>query len=255
MQRKKNTSWNKVASWYDSLVDTKGHYFHEHLIIPNITPYFSSKNGALLDVACGQGIFERHIPKSWKYCGLDFSKDLIDAAEKRKLYKNSEFHHHDVRLPFPVKKEWSCALINLAIQNIDDQESVIRECSKVIVDDGSLIIVLNHPYYRIPRQSNWGVDEGQSYQYRRVNRYMTEMEIPITMQPSKGDQSEVTYSYHRPLSSLFSYLKKNNFVVCDMKELVSPKTSSGANKKAENRAREEFPMFMLLECRKMNVKK
>jgi len=42
-----------------------------------------------------------------------------------------------------------------------------------------LVIVLNHPCFRIPRQSGWGIDEKNKLQFRKVIKYMSPMEIPL----------------------------------------------------------------------------
>ena len=122
---------------------------------------------------------------------------------------------------------------------------------KHIKPHGKVYMVLNHPTFRIPRQSSWGVDEAKKIQYRRIDRYMSPMEIPIAMEPSKGKQSEQTYSYHHPLTFFSHIFQETGFAITRIEELLSNKTSEGGSKKMEDRARNEFPLFMFLELIKL----
>ena len=140
----------------------------------------------------------------------------------------------------------------LALQNIDDLTAALHEASHLLKPGAPFVIVLNHPIFRIPRQSGWGWDEQRSLQYRRIDSYLTPNEIPIVANPGQGARSAVTYSYHRPLQTYFTELANAGFVVDALEEWTSHKTSdSGPRAKAENRARNEIPMFMALRAIKI----
>jgi hypothetical protein len=85
-----------------------------------------------------------------------------------------------------------------------------------------------------------------------VDRYLSEMEIPIQMHP--GSQPDVfTLSFHRPLSTYFKLLGDNGLVVNILEEWTSHrKNLPGRNQKAENLSREEIPMFLCLGAVKCN---
>ncbi len=112
-------------------------------------------------------------------------------------------------------------------------------------------MVLNHPTFRIPKRSSWGVDEVADIQYRRIDGYMSESKTEIDMQPSRTGKKVTTISFHRPLQVYFKALTKNGLVVTRLEEWMSHKVSEVGSKKAmEDRARKEFPLFMMLEGRK-----
>jgi hypothetical protein len=113
------------------------------------------------------------------------------------------------------------------------------------------VIVLNHPCFRIPRQSSWKVDLENNTQFRRIDRYMSPMKIPIQAHPSKGASSASTLSFHYPLSAYIQWLNACGFVLESMEEWCSDKTSIGKNAKMENRCREEFPLFLALKAKKI----
>jgi ubiquinone/menaquinone biosynthesis C-methylase UbiE len=158
----------------------------------------------------------------------------------------------DVSKKLPLKENYfDLAVIILALQNIKDIDGVIKNASIHLKSGGRFLIILNHPTFRIPRQSLWGVDEKSKVQYRRIDKYMSEMEIPIFTNPGKHERSEKTWSFHHPLSKYSESLFKNDFVIERIDEWVSDKKSTGGKAKMENRAREEIPMFMAILARKV----
>jgi len=114
--------------------------------------------------------------------------------------------------------------------------------------------VLNHPAFRIPRQSGWGINEKTKQQYRWVNRYSTPLKIPIDMNPGQKNQKssgQTTWSFHRSLQDYVSMLVKAGFVITGLEEWSSDKESEGKAARMENRARQEFPLFLTLIASKI----
>ncbi len=241
----KDTSWKQVGKWYDTLVAKGGHTYHKEVIFPHLQEWYTfSEEDAVLDLGCGQGVFARQLPKGVRYVGVDAAKSLIEKAEKR---SNHQFMVGDVTKPLKVKGDFSHAFIILALQNMADGAKAIANGTKHLRKGGTLTLILNHPCYRIPRQSSWGVEEAKKIQYRRVDRYLSPMEIPIQMHPSKGQKSEKTFSYHVPLSTYVEWMRDGGLAITRLEEWGSPKTSTGKWAKMENRARKEFPLFLALE--------
>jgi SAM-dependent methyltransferase len=241
---KETTSWENVHRWYDDLVGPTGHYYHEHVVLPNSLKLLQlQENSSLLDLGCGQGILARKIPKQVGYTGLDISSKLIQAA---KSYSKHPFIVHDITKPFPIPSEqkFSHAACLLAIQNIEAPENVFRNVAPYLLPKSKLLLVMNHPSFRIPRQSNWGFDEAAKLQYRKINCYMSPQKIPIQMNPGKSQ--EVTWSFHYPLSSYSDWLRKNGFYIEKIEEWCSDKQSTGKAARWENRARKEFPLFLAI---------
>lgn len=243
---KKDTSWKQVGKWYDEIVSKGGHTFHQEVIFPELRKWVKFKKGdAILDLGCGQGILARELGGKTPYVGIDAAEPLI---QKARGYSSHEFLVGDVTKPLKIdKKDFSHVFVILALQNMEEGERAIENGGKHLRKGGKLIVVLNHPCYRIPRQSSWEVDEGKKLQYRRVDRYLSPLEIPIQMHPSKKESSEKTFSYHHPLSTYVKWMVKANFSVTRMEEWHSHKLSTGKWAKMENRAREEFPLFLAIE--------
>jgi len=244
-------SWEKSSKWYDSIVGKKGHYYHENVILPKLIELMELKKiSSLLDLACGQGIFSKQLPKSVEYVGVDLSKSLIQSAKKSAKNKKHQFFVKDLEKDLDLeKKDFDAALILLALQNIEKTDLVIKNAKKHLKKGGKFYIVLNHPCFRIPRQTSWEVDERAKIQYRRLNGYMSKQKIPIQTNPSKKD-SALTFSYHIPLSTLTECLCKNGFMIEKLEEWCSDKKSTGKKAKMENRARKEFPLFLCIIAQK-----
>lgn len=250
-----STSWESVEKWYGGIVGEDGHYYHQHIIIPGLLRLMNlstKKPHTLLDLACGQGILARAIPEKIGYTGIDLSPSLIKSAKNLDKNPTHDYQVNDVTKPLNAPLgHFSHVSIVLALQNIESPAQVFKNASRHLGDGGKLFIVLNHPCFRIPRQSSWKVDEAQKLQYRRLDRYMSEMKIPIQANPSKGDQSAETWSFHYPLASYCKWLSQEGFVIEQLEEWCSNKVSTGQAAKMENRSREEFPLFMTIVARKI----
>jgi ubiquinone/menaquinone biosynthesis C-methylase UbiE len=246
------TSWQAVGKWYDSTVGEAGHYYHKQIVIPGVLRLLElDENSRLLDLACGQGILGRQMPEKMPYTGLDIAPTLIKSAQQYDKAPAHKYQVWDVTQPFPLgKQQFTHAAIILALQNIEFPDQVLKHASQYLCEGGRLIIVLNHPCFRIPRQSSWGIDTANKMQFRQVNRYMSPMKIPLQAHPSQGQKSATTLSFHNPLSAYFQWLREAGFLVETTEEWISDKVSTGGASAMENRSRKEFPLFLTLLAKK-----
>lgn len=252
-KNKNETSWEKVDQWYDSIVGKEGHYYHQHVVLPGVTRLLDLvPSSSLLDLGCGQGILSRKLPDSVHYTGIDLSSSLIQKAKEYTKNKEHRFFQGDICQPLPLKeKNFTHATMILCLQNVEFPEKAIAEAASHLQKNGKLIIVLNHPMFRIPRQTAWGIDESQNLQYRRINRYLTPLQIPIQAHPGKSDQDTTTWSFHHPLSSFIAWLSMHKMAIISLEEWISDKKSEGKQAKRENFARQEFPLFLTLVAQKL----
>ncbi len=249
------TSWEASASWYDKAVGNKGHYYHHHVILPNLlrlAAFDPKSNHSLLDLACGQGILSHHIPKEVAYVGIDASPSLIASAKKKARRPNCQFELGDLSTPLKLKPaSFTHAVCLLAAQNIENLPQLFLNASRYLQDGGKFICVINHPCFRIPRQSHWGVDLSKKSQYRRIDLYMSPIKILIQTHPSQKGDSPSTWSFHRPLSVYGSALKQAGLMIDQIEEWCSDKQSTGKMALMENRSRKEFPLFLALSSVKL----
>lgn len=276
-----DTSWQRNAKKYNQSVGDKGHYYHQHVVIPNSLELLDlDEKSILLDLGCGQGVLPRSVEgKIQAYVGVDAAAGLIAEAKKHKYKFPTEFKvadaTSDLSKTLGLKPVFTHAAFILSLQNMSDAKLAINNASKLLVSGnkseqaGKLLIVLNHPAFRIPRQSGWDIDDKSKQQQRWVNRYMSELKIPIDMNPGAGfggrgsgrrdfgrnqrhNQKITTWSFHLPLSAYSRILREAGFAITEIAEWVSDKESVGRAAKMENRSRAEIPLFMAILAEKQN---
>lgn len=248
------TSWEPVAEWYGRYMGLAG-TLQKQVVFPNTLRLFRPKPGKrYLDIACGEGSFTRQLATIAHVAvmGFDVSPSLIDQAKKSApkevSYLVADATDFARRLPAQPFDGATCIL---AIQNIEDFTAVFREAARVLKPGAPLVVVMNHPCFRIPRQSGWGWDENRKLQFRRVDRYLTPLEIPILAHPGSSPSVQ-TVSYHRPLSTYVAALVAHGFCIDALEEWTSHKVSApGGHSRAENLARTEIPLFLALRALKM----
>ena len=245
------TSWGHVANWYHEHVSESDDTYHEKVIKPNLLRILGDvKDKRILDVACGQGFFSRALASAGAHVtGADIAPELIAIAKKLGPASITYLAAPASRMPLP-DESFDAAICVLALQNIKDLSGALAQVSHLLKSGGTFTIVLNHPAFRIPRHSEWGFDADAGIQFRRTDRYLSESSYQIQMHPG-SDPSATTLSYHRPLQLYMKELAKHGFVLAGLEEWISHRTSEkGPRAEAEDRARKEFPLFLMLDARK-----
>jgi ubiquinone/menaquinone biosynthesis C-methylase UbiE len=244
-------SWDHVAPWYDSLAADQGSDYHRAVVIPGVLRLLAASRGeSVLDVACGQGAVARALHDAGcAVVGVDLSRKLIDAARKRSP-AGLRFVVGDARkLPDLGESAFDAAVCVLAMQNIDPVEPVFAEVARVLRPGGRLVAVVNHPAFRIPRQSRWKLDERRKLLAREVDGYLSPMKIPIDMRPFRRPGRSVTYTHHRPLQAYVRAATGSGLVIDALEEWPSHRSSQpGPMARAENRARAEIPLFLAIRA-------
>ena len=283
---KPSTGWGRVADWYHETVEDRASYQRD-LIMPNLLRLMDIKKGQkILDLGCGEGLFTRRFARAGaEVVAIDISKELIEIAQRASAEEGEQYAFHPrffvsdaANIPMVASGSQDMVLINLALQNIQDVTSTLKECARVLKVGGQLFIVLNHPAFRGIKSSDWSWDiqanskeqiaKSGVLQMRRVWRYMSESREKIDMAPSASSlrqssgqagrvpgekgASEKTVSFNRPLQFYFKQVGKAGMAVINMEEWVSNKKSQpGPRAGAENMARQEIPLFMALQIKKM----
>ncbi|NDD59550.1 MAG: class I SAM-dependent methyltransferase [Chlamydiae bacterium] len=197
-QRKNNTGWGHVGTWYDEVVEDRDSY-QEQVIKPNLIRLLDVKKGEnILDLACGQGFFSRSMHElGATVTGVDIGKELLEIAKEKSSKDIRYLNTSADNLKILRDGEFDKAICVLAMQNIEHMQKTISEVSRVLKSGGSFYLILNHPTIRIPQKSSWGFDESMNVQYRRLDSYMSEFKSEIVMNPGDSKRKQVvTYSFH-----------------------------------------------------------
>ncbi len=249
--RTASASWGAVASWYDKHLSDADTY-HEKVILPNLLRLIDAHKGEhVLDLACGQGYFTRALAGTGANVeGIDIAPELIAIAQKES--PTIPYHVGSAEnLSQFADASFDKILMSLSIQNIENAEGVIAEAARILKSGGEFHIVMNHPAFRIPKQSSWDYDDKKKVQTRRIDQYLSISHTDIEMHPGFADAPK-TISYHRPLQFYFKAFVKAGFAATKLEEWISHKASdSGPRARAENNARKEIPLFLYMKVVKI----
>lgn len=248
--RKPDTSWDSLADWYDGWAGA-GSEHHRTLAIPAILELLDLCRGErLLDIGCGPAPLAPYVIRAGAaYTGVDLSPRMVAHARERQG-RHSRILVADA-LDLAACDElragsFDATAFLLSIQNMDPLEPALASAAWALRPGGRLALLLTHPCFRIPRQSGWGWDEGRKLRYRRVDRYLTPLRIPL--RPPSSGRGAPASSFHRPLAAYVNGLAACGLVLDSMREVSRP--SGRRAPPPEARADDEFPLFLALRARK-----
>lgn len=252
-RRAPDTSWERVATWYDGWVGDRGSAYHRELAIPAVLDLLQPQPGEeILDVGGGQGVLaEPLVEAGARVTVVDASARLITAAKRRHgRVRGARFILGDARrLPAVAGLEagtFDAAAFLLSIQDMDPMADVIHGIDWALKPVSRVVVLMTHPAFRQPRHSGWGYDEGRKLTYRRIDAYLGEMAVPMK---SLGGGLP-TRSFHRPIGAYVNALADAGFRTDAMLELpdLPPDVRPGRAARGDARAHAEIPMFLGLRA-------
>ena len=247
------TSWERVATWYDGWVGDRGSAYHRELAIPAVLELLDPQPGeAILDVGGGQGVLAPYLVDAGaRVTVVDASPRLIAAAKRRHgRLREARFLVGDARrLPSVADLEpaaHDAATFLLSIQDMDPLEDVTASVDWALKPAARVVLLMTHPAFRQPRHSGWGIDEGRKLTYRRIDAYLGEMAVPMK---SLGG-GPPTRSFHRPISAYVNALAGVGFATDAMFEIpdLPPDRRPGRAARGDARASAEIPIFLGLRA-------
>ncbi|MDX1993284.1 MAG: class I SAM-dependent methyltransferase [bacterium] len=243
--------WDAIATWYDGWVGKGGSEHHKRLAIPTVMDLLQSRpREQVLDVGCGQGVLAPSVAETGaSYTGVDVSPKLLELARQHHGGKGRFLRADAANLQGTdglQAASFDAAVFLLSIQDMDPLSDVLESAAWVLKPGGRVVLLMTHPAFRIPRQSGWGFDEGRKLIYRRVDRYLTPLPVPM-----KQHASGVTISFHRPLNAYINGLGAVGLYTDRIEEV--PAVDTGLKKqrdRAQEAADAEIPLFLGLRARK-----
>ena len=249
--KRRPSGWDAVAAWYDGWMGSGGSVHHRKIAVPAVIKLLHPKKGErVLDIGAGQGVLAPEVAKAGAdYTGVDVSNKLLDMAREhhgkvaRFLPADAARLHENY---FIQAEMFDAVVFLLSIQDMDPLGDVVKSATWALKPGGRMIILMTHPCFRVPRQSGWGFDEGRKLQYRRVDRYLTPLPVPM-----KQHETGVTISFHRPLSLYVNTLSEYGMLVDRIEEIPAEDPLNKKLTKAEKMADSEIPLFLALRARKV----
>lgn len=117
----------------------------------------SKENDLILDVGCGGGFFAYEIAKICKCIGIDWniSKNLSYAMHKLSsvLYMKANVQ----KMPFKDKTV-DKILLSSVLQMVEDDETLLKECYRVLKEDGIFILSVPTEYIYIKKLNELKVE-------------------------------------------------------------------------------------------------
>lgn len=262
-QVRPTSGWEPLADWYDGWMGKEGSIHHRKLAIPAVLDLLELQPGEqVLDVGAGQGVLAPHIAQMRAhYTGIDASPALLRLARKRHGAAG-RFILGDARdlqsIASLHQGTFDAAVFLLSIQDMDPLPQVLEGAAWVLRGGGRLVVLMTHPCFRVPRQSGWGWQEERKLHYRRVDRYLTPLSVPLKEHP--GQSRGVSISFHRPLQQYINTLAQCGLFVDQMQEITTYKTGvantavapPSVYARAEHLANQEIPLFLGLRARKLS---
>lgn len=249
----RETSWERVATWYDGWVGDRGSAYHQQLAIPAVLDLLDPRpSEAILDVGGGQGVLAPYLAdEGASVTVVDASAKLIAAARRRHgRLREARFLVGDARrLPAIAGLEagsFDAATFLLSIQDMDDLLGVVRGLDWALAPASRVVLLMTHPAFRQPRHSGWGHDEGRKLTYRRIDGYLSELAVPMK---SLGG-GPPTRSFHRPIGAYVNALADAGFATDAMLELpdLPPDRRPGRGTRGDARGNAEIPIFLGLRA-------
>jgi len=240
-----------VADWYTGWVGAEGSDHHRHLAIPALLDLLRPAAGEhVLDAGCGPGVLAPHVAGAGaRYTGVDASGKLIRFARRHHGGHGRFLLGDATRLAELAGVEaggFDAAAFLLSIQDIDPLEDALASAAWALREGGRIVLLMTHPCFRVPRQSGWGWDEGRRLRFRRVDRYLGRLAVPMKAHAGGG----ATRSYHRPLAAYVNGLAACGMLVDCVREVpgLPVGAAPGPHARAERRASEEIPLFLGLRA-------
>lgn len=244
-----STSWENVAHWYNGWVGKRGSHYHRKVALPTVMELLELRpKEKVLDIGAGTGVLAPHVVRAGgDYVGLEVSSSLIKLARRYHGKENQvRLVHGDARhLQRHFEQEsFDAAVFLLSIQDMTPLDAVLNGASWALKPGGRVVVFMIHPCFRVPRQSGWGYDQARKLRYRRIDRYLSSLSVPMKAH-QKGQG--MTKSFHRPLEAYISALTGAGLRLETLRELPDQPITA---KKGEM-DNLDIPLFLALQACKV----
>lgn len=98
----------------------------------------NSKEGSLLDLACGEGLMTAYFAEKFdRVVGVDAASVHLNKAKER--LPNVEFHHALIE-EFDTTEKFDNVFLLMVLEHVQDPIAVLKKASSFLKDDGYLIV-------------------------------------------------------------------------------------------------------------------
>lgn len=244
MRESVRKKWDEAADAWVDFVRTGKDYYRDELNNPAMFELLGDVSGKkILDVACGEGYNTRIMAEKGAHVtGIDFSEKLVEFAiqKEREETQGIQYYVGDV-CDLNVFENCTFDIVTcfMALQDIENYQSAIKEAGRVLKDKGRFVFVIPHPCFE-KRVINGDVIGGWEYGekreseekakdktpsettsnplYYKVDRYFDTHSYTISWKMERLSQHFVTTSFHRTLTDYVNALYEAGFLISRLKE-------------------------------------
>jgi ubiquinone/menaquinone biosynthesis C-methylase UbiE len=246
--------WNAAGKEFAARFERHEEFFHKYMINPAILDLLGPVEGkSVLDVACGEGHFSRKlaelVKRNIRISGIDSSETLIRIAKERnKAFSDCiQFQVGDAsRMDQVPSKAFDMAICNMALMFIKQYEDAIHEVARALKPEGMFIFSLLHPCFLTPG-SDWimddphGTGKGKRIGWKTDNYHLRLAARDVLF----VCDTQETYYFCRTLEDYMRTLRKNGFVLTDLREPLPPQ--SMMERKPEFQAEIKRGLFLIMK--------
>ncbi|MBO8160155.1 MAG: class I SAM-dependent methyltransferase [Thermosipho sp. (in: Bacteria)] len=199
MEKNLRLNYDKLALHYEKEVDEKP--FNAYYERPAMIKAIGKVRGlTVLDAGCGAGFYTKWLADNGakEVIGIDFSKNMIEAA-KRRAGNKAKIIETDLNKKLPFENNYFDMIISsLTLHYVRNIATTLKEFNRVLKQNGKLIFSIHHPL--------------MTYLHFQIENYFDEvlLEDKINKIP--------VYFYHRSFTTIFKALNENGFLVEDLLE-------------------------------------
>jgi len=246
--------WDAAGEEFAARFERHEEFFHKYMINPAILELIGPVEGkAVLDVACGEGHLSRKLAEMAKgnirITGVDASETLIQIAKQRnKAFSDCiQFQTGDAsRMDQVPSKTFHIAICNMALMFIKRYEDAIHEVARALKPRGIFIFSLLHPCFLTPG-AGWimddahGTGKGKRIGWKTDNYHLRLAARDVLF----VCDTQETYYFCRTLEDYLRTLRKNGFVLTDLREPLPPQAMM--ERKPEFQAEVKRGLFLIMK--------
>lgn len=238
MSQNNKQYWSSIAEKYDSRVNETGDQSQQLIINPVVEQLLGDLKGkVVLDAGCGNGYWSRRMAKTAeRVVGVDFTTELIEHAKRRGVPGNVEFLVGNLARTTFLDQSFDMVLLSMVLLDLEDLPSVIHEMSRVVKNDGEIIVSTIHPCFENPPHTYSLRDDQGKKIGRAVSNYFHTGLIE--------DLPNQYQHWHHTLSECVNVFAENHLFV---EKMVEP---NGAER-LQNGEIDHTPYFLIMKLRKI----
>ncbi|MFP4050847.1 MAG: class I SAM-dependent methyltransferase [Thermoplasmata archaeon] len=225
-------SYQEMAEYYYEKVDEKP--FNAYYERPGLIELLPDVDGKkVLDAGCAAGWLTDWLVKHGAdVTAVDFSPNMVEMTKKR-VGDKAKVVQADLNEPLDFLEDESIEIIisSLTLHYLKDWDRVMKEFSRILVDEGKLAFSVHHPF--------------MDYSYFDVDDYF---EIKL-LQDEWGEPKVKVEFYRRPLSEIIRPVTENGFVIEKITEPMPNDKFKEKNLEAYERLTKK-PQFLFVRARK-----